>query len=459
MPLSQLQNGRQAPPALIEDLYSHSVPGLTLDVPATPSPTGVAVAGSWQREMYWEPDIHSHEQQVHPLAVQSSAPVLAAPLGRWEQHMLSLMRQQGHIPSPPVEPPCFVSDEQACPIERGRWAESVNAFQTSCTGSRVPIPACSRPSDSSTASTADTSECYQVPAISGDTVYSGSLMLHSSPGALHNLQSIQYDRPQPLCAFPQVQGAASIHGMSPNGHYVEVDGSVHPSGAYQEMQRGVTSHGMQPPNVQYYLVESAAGPYSLTQDVQNRAQCIEVPQHFQHYQVGQDSRRHCSGDGAWQNANYLHVEPAAESRFASPGLQRHAGFHAIQQNVQYSQTNGAVGASPPSIQEAMPGRVLQLEHMLAMSGSNAPRNQKTTREQQISQDEDLPPQLGSPELPSVGSLSHYMRRCKPCAFVSRAGCSNAAQCIFCHLCEPGEKKRRRKEKRSLIGASRKLGTA
>jgi hypothetical protein len=76
---------------------------------------------------------------------------------------------------------------------------------------------------------------------------------------------------------------------------------------------------------------------------------------------------------------------------------------------------------------------------------------------------DLPkallPRLGSPELPSVGSLGHHINRCKPCAFVSRSGCSNAAQCSFCHLCAAGEKKRRRKEKRALIGAARRLVAA
>lgn len=70
--------------------------------------------------------------------------------------------------------------------------------------------------------------------------------------------------------------------------------------------------------------------------------------------------------------------------------------------------------------------------------------------------EDVPPQLGSEDLPSVGSVGHYLRRCKPCAFVTRTGCSNGAQCSFCHLCQPGEKKRRRKEKRSLAGVARRL---
>lgn len=118
--------------------------------------------------------------------------------------------------------------------------------------------------------------------------------------------------------------------------------------------------------------------------------------------------------------------------------------------------------------------VLSLEYMLAAAHRNdahgqlyqaqfdAQQGQATTQSysrrssRNSSGSEDVPPQLGSEDLPSVGSLGHYMRRCKPCAFVTRTGCSNGAQCNFCHLCQPGEKKRRRKEKRSLAGVHRRL---
>jgi len=52
----------------------------------------------------------------------------------------------------------------------------------------------------------------------------------------------------------------------------------------------------------------------------------------------------------------------------------------------------------------------------------------------------------SVELPSVGSKGHARGRCKPCAFFHIKGCDNGALCKFCHLCDPGEKKRRAKEK-------------
>jgi hypothetical protein len=50
------------------------------------------------------------------------------------------------------------------------------------------------------------------------------------------------------------------------------------------------------------------------------------------------------------------------------------------------------------------------------------------------------------DLPSAGSALHQAGRCKPCAFVHSKGCDSGAACDFCHLCEPGEKKRRQKDK-------------
>jgi len=53
-------------------------------------------------------------------------------------------------------------------------------------------------------------------------------------------------------------------------------------------------------------------------------------------------------------------------------------------------------------------------------------------------------ELGSPELPTVGSAGHRLGRCKPCAFVHRKGCDNGVDCRFCHICDADEKKRRQK---------------
>mmetsp|Transcript_23600 Transcript_23600/g.73519 ORF Transcript_23600/g.73519 Transcript_23600/m.73519 type:complete len:273 (+) Transcript_23600:46-864(+) len=58
-------------------------------------------------------------------------------------------------------------------------------------------------------------------------------------------------------------------------------------------------------------------------------------------------------------------------------------------------------------------------------------------------------QLGMPGVPSMGSAGHHLGLCKPCAFVFKGGCTNGVNCTFCHLCEFGEKKRRKKEQRRV----------
>uniref|UniRef100_A0A7S3U2U6 C3H1-type domain-containing protein n=1 Tax=Strombidinopsis acuminata TaxID=141414 RepID=A0A7S3U2U6_9SPIT len=65
------------------------------------------------------------------------------------------------------------------------------------------------------------------------------------------------------------------------------------------------------------------------------------------------------------------------------------------------------------------------------------------------------PALGAGELPSIGSQAHALGQCKPCAFLHTKGCENGASCPFCHLCETGEKKRRRKAKVESQRAVRK----
>jgi len=65
-------------------------------------------------------------------------------------------------------------------------------------------------------------------------------------------------------------------------------------------------------------------------------------------------------------------------------------------------------------------------------------------EEKLRQEE---PPLGLDGLPSKGSTLHALGECRPCAFAAQSGpnaCKNGNQCTFCHLCEPGEKKRRRK---------------
>eukprot|EP00435_Cladocopium_sp_Y103_P023493 s1762_g5.t1 len=67
-----------------------------------------------------------------------------------------------------------------------------------------------------------------------------------------------------------------------------------------------------------------------------------------------------------------------------------------------------------------------------------------------------PPRSGLNPIPSVGSANHGSGQCKPCAFYHTKGCQCGAMCTFCHLCLPGEKKRRQKEKQQAAKAKAKI---
>jgi len=57
------------------------------------------------------------------------------------------------------------------------------------------------------------------------------------------------------------------------------------------------------------------------------------------------------------------------------------------------------------------------------------------------------------ELPSMGSAGHSLGRCKPCAFVHTKGCNSGRACQFCHLCDHGSSKRRKKAWREYLRAT------
>ncbi|CAE8688152.1 unnamed protein product, partial [Polarella glacialis] len=59
------------------------------------------------------------------------------------------------------------------------------------------------------------------------------------------------------------------------------------------------------------------------------------------------------------------------------------------------------------------------------------------------------PELGSAEMPTEGSRNHRFGTCRPCAFQHTKGCGNGLMCEFCHICEPGEKKRRAKARQEI----------
>ena len=58
-----------------------------------------------------------------------------------------------------------------------------------------------------------------------------------------------------------------------------------------------------------------------------------------------------------------------------------------------------------------------------------------------------------PEMATLGSIEHP-DNCRPCSFFHKQGCDKDDQCMFCHFCQPDEKRRRQKEKRVQLKQKR-----
>lgn len=108
---------------------------------------------------------------------------------------------------------------------------------------------------------------------------------------------------------------------------------------------------------------------------------------------------------------------------------------------------------------------LQPRGALAVSGAQLPLGASLPAAFGAQLPEEASVKAGRPmpqdisEFPSIGSAGHYVGQCKPCAFVHTDTCSSGYQCVFCHLCEAGEKRRRQKEKRAFKIAARETRNA
>ena len=88
------------------------------------------------------------------------------------------------------------------------------------------------------------------------------------------------------------------------------------------------------------------------------------------------------------------------------------------------------------------------EHVMALSPAGVDCVRHSSAEPFVSRSHaSTPPHTWtSKQFASAGSASHRGGRCKPCAFVHQGRCAYGTLCEFCHLCSPGEKKRRTREK-------------
>jgi len=143
---------------------------------------------------------------------------------------------------------------------------------------------------------------------------------------------------------------------------------------------------------------------------------------------------------------------AAAARHAGPS---HGGVH---RPTVSTRASTGLRAGPMPVGPVFPGAARAVVSAVSdaqMANATWPRLPHRNKESV------WPTERNSPDVPNVGSVGHEIGMCKPCAFVTTKGCDNGAECKFCHLCDPGEKKRRRKEKlqdrRSMRQAERALG--
>jgi len=87
------------------------------------------------------------------------------------------------------------------------------------------------------------------------------------------------------------------------------------------------------------------------------------------------------------------------------------------------------------------------QHGLHSASFDLVKNGESSQVGLFAVDSDLPMENSSGVAVSIGSVGHEWGLCKPCAFFPKRGCNLGASCFFCHLCNAGERKRRKKNLR------------
>jgi len=123
----------------------------------------------------------------------------------------------------------------------------------------------------------------------------------------------------------------------------------------------------------------------------------------------------------------MNIVDVAPPRLAKLPVEAQLG---VGMNVPSSAPPQRVGPERPS------ARVLSLDNMI--TGCDQPQGAGVD--------------TAAGEFPSLGSSCHHLGTCKPCGFFHRAGCAKGAECQYCHLCGPDEKKKRQREKREMLRA-------
>lgn len=128
---------------------------------------------------------------------------------------------------------------------------------------------------------------------------------------------------------------------------------------------------------------------------------------------------------------------------AGPGMMMMAPSVTMQQNQGYAESTAAEGGVLSNY------GTVEMQHKAGRQLFNEALDPATL--DAVNQATAAGVVLGSPQLPSLGSVMHGTGRCSPCAWYWKPrGCQNGAHCTYCHACPEGELKMRKKAKVAAI---------
>lgn len=122
-------------------------------------------------------------------------------------------------------------------------------------------------------------------------------------------------------------------------------------------------------------------------------------------------------------------------------------------SVQVSPTSSTLAFNAYVKDVYCPGQVLQL-----MASGTLVQQASRLREvhsRTVLELDKVLPEGRTEEFPSIGSSKHHFGLCQPCDFMYRTECRAGYDCKFCHICQPGENRRRKKQKQALLRVARR----
>jgi len=141
------------------------------------------------------------------------------------------------------------------------------------------------------------------------------------------------------------------------------------------------------------------------------------------------------------------LENAGEAQAQSAKMRRSAS-----DPIDLDEKNQAQQSSLSSLPLVLPQKI-DLHHVSASEDASSTRSHDMAGSVSGEAGEVFSVEGLDPTLASVGAAGHNEQLCKPCAWNWKpGGCVKGRSCTFCHLCEEGELKRRKKDHIAVLRA-------